>query len=70
LKVESKITVNGKEYSISENSTLAAFMREHDIAVEKTVVAVNGDVIKREDMESCRLKNGDTIDLMTFVGGG
>ena len=45
-------------------------MRQNDIAVEKTVVAVNGDVIKREDMESCRLKSGDAIDLMTFVGGG
>tara|TARA_B100000609_G_C17052992_1_gene350034 strand:+ start:235 stop:447 length:213 start_codon:yes stop_codon:yes gene_type:complete len=64
------ITANGKEYSLTSGITLAGFMSENNIAAEKTVAAVNGDIIKRDETASCVLADGDKLELMTFAGGG
>lgn len=64
------ITANGKTYSIASGITLAGFMSENNIAAEKTIAAVNGNIIKRDETASCVLADDDKLELMTFAGGG
>jgi thiamine biosynthesis protein ThiS len=40
------------------------------IIAERVAVEVNLRVIKKKDFEKCRLRDGDTIEIVYFVGGG
>jgi sulfur carrier protein len=64
------IIANGKDYTLGVGASLGDFMKENGIAAGKTVVAVNGEIVKRNEVDSHVLNTGDTLDLMTFVGGG
>jgi thiamine biosynthesis protein ThiS len=41
-----------------------------DIVPERVAVEVNLRIIKRADFENYKLHNGDTIEIVYFVGGG
>lgn len=64
------ISANGQEYSLASGTTLAGFMSDNNIAAEKTVAAVNGNIVKRDATGACVLADGDKLELMTFAGGG
>ena len=39
------------------------------IKPERVAVEVNLSIIKKSDYDSCRLKDGDRIEIVNFVGG-
>jgi len=65
-----QVTLNGEPVELPDDATihtvLARFGRE-DAGV---AVAVNLDVIRREDFDATALRDGDRIDIVTAVGGG
>jgi sulfur carrier protein len=64
-----KLIVNGEHY-LTETDTLAKLLEELEIVPERVAVEVNLMVIKRKDFGDCRLKDGDSIEVVYFVGGG
>ena len=63
------ITVNGKQESISAD-TLAAYVREKRLETRALVVELNGRVISADQWHQTPLRQGDTLELLSFVGGG
>lgn len=64
------VSVNGESVSLPTGSTLAELLRR--LALEGKPVAVehNRRVVPRAEHATVRLNHGDTLEIVTFVGGG
>ncbi|MDC0887212.1 sulfur carrier protein ThiS [Altererythrobacter sp.] len=63
------LTVNG-ETRRSSASTIAALVRELDLEPQKVAVERNGEIAPRAQLEEIALSDGDTLEIVHFVGGG
>jgi thiamine biosynthesis protein ThiS len=63
------VLVNGEARQVPEDSTvlelLAALGIRGRVAVER-----NGTVLRQTELPDTRLAEGDTLEVVTFVGGG
>jgi len=64
-----RLIVNGKEKNI-EAKTVQDLLDELDLNEKVMAIAVNLDVIKKEEWISFKLKQNDKVELLQFVGGG
>lgn len=64
-----KIKVNGEDF-LTEKQTLAQLLSEMGIMPERVAVELNLKVIKKADFYTQLLKEGDSIEIVNFVGGG
>jgi len=64
------ITVNGQTESVPGAKTIQSFLESKGLKVDQVIVAVNDDVIEVGNYAATNLNDGDTVDLMSFVGGG
>lgn len=64
-----KIKVNGEDY-LTEKQTLVQLLSEMGITPERVAVELNLKVIKKADFSNQILKEGDSIEIVNFVGGG
>ena len=64
-----RLEVNGKAMAV-QAETLADLLRHLDLSDAAVVAEVNGTIVPRENFAQRSLKDGDTIELVRFVGGG
>ncbi len=64
-----KISLNG-EMIKSECRTLMDVIQEQGIEINALIAEVNFQVIKQENWKEFAIKDGDKIELLSFVGGG
>jgi sulfur carrier protein len=66
------LTVNGekKEFAGGVPGTLSELLRVMDIAEATIVAEVDGNIINRGCFKETELADGQTIELIRFVGGG
>ena len=64
------IEINGKQENISENLSLAMLVEAKGYELKKIAVELNGEIIPKSKYESCFLSEYDTLEVVTFVGGG
>ena len=63
------ITLNG-EARRTAATTIAALVRELELAPEKVAVERNGEIVPRSTLGDAPLGAGDTLEIVHFVGGG
>ena len=64
-----KINLNGKKME-SESQTLMDLVLEKGLDPNSLIAEVNFEVIRQEIWKDVSIKNGDNIELLSFVGGG
>ncbi len=64
-----QITINGKVETI-ESGNLEALVKAKGLSGDALVIEHNHTIIKRENWEQIQLKENDTLELLSFVGGG
>lgn len=64
-----QITLNG-EQTESAGLTLCEMIVEKGFAPDTVIAEVNLQLIKKEDWRQTALNEGDTVELLSFVGGG
>jgi len=64
------ITVNGKKESVKPNTRIMDYLSSKKLNPDRVVVEYNLDVLNRENMEHCILKENDNLEVMRIVGGG
>ena len=64
-----KLSVNGERREVSA-TTVGALLSELDIPPGQVAVEVNLSIVKKADYDSFSLKEGDTVEVVNFVGGG
>ena len=65
-----KITVNGNEIEINENSTIADFINERQVTGKMFAIEKNLEIINKDRYETEVIKNGDVLEIVGFFGGG
>ena len=68
--VHMKIRVNGEEKEIADGLNVARLLEELQIRPARVVVELNRNIVSRETHASTQLKDGDTLEIVHFVGGG
>ncbi len=64
------IQLNGEGYKTKVASTVKDLLDELDILPERVAVEVNLKILKKTEYPECNIKEGDKIEVVSFVGGG
>ncbi len=64
------IILNGEQREFEDGITLGALIQKEGVLEKVMATAVNMQIVKKEDWSSKKLEEGDTIELLQFVGGG
>lgn len=64
------LIANGTPHEHTGDGTIAALLTELGAKPEHSAVTVNGDLVVSKDWKTFTLKDGDTVEVLTFVGGG
>ena len=71
MKVErGTIIANGQRKDVELPCTIADFVRSYGFTQGQVVVEYNGNILRRNGMESTNLKDGDSIEIIAPVAGG
>jgi thiamine biosynthesis protein ThiS len=62
--------VNGDPYRIASGATLQDLLRELSLDKARIAVEHNLRVVPRAEHGTLELKQGDSLEIVTFVGGG
>lgn len=62
------IRVNDKEMEFCGN--ILELVLSLNLNPQVCAVLVNGEIVKKNDWESFVLKDGDYVEIVSFVGGG
>jgi thiamine biosynthesis protein ThiS len=65
-----EIMVNGELREVAEGATVAKLLAELGLAKQFVAVELNRQVIPRARHAECPLNAGDTLEIVTLVGGG
>ena len=67
---EMKVVVNGEPRTIAGPATVADLLAQLSLDPRMVVVELNREIIRRQRVGDVRLRDGDSIELVHFVGGG
>ena len=62
--------VNGKDIEINNNTTISDLLKELKVNENRVVIELNKEIIVKEDFSKVNLKEDDTVEVISFVGGG
>jgi len=65
-----KVVVNGQERKIDRSSTGLDLLRVLELDPRTVVVELNKEIVRRTALSETRLRDGDRIEIVHFVGGG
>jgi thiamine biosynthesis protein ThiS len=64
------LTVNGEKVEHRGDGTVPALLAELGATPEHTALTVNGDLVFSKQWNDFKFTDGDTVEVLTFVGGG
>jgi thiamine biosynthesis protein ThiS len=64
------VTINGEGRHLDGATTLAALLEELRLEPLRVAVERNGLLVRRREFGSTSLADGDTLEIVTLVGGG
>lgn len=62
------IILNGKK--VKNPKTIEKLIKENNLKSSNICILVNGSIISREKWKNFKLKEGDKVEIVGFVGGG
>ena len=62
--------LNGKTVDLQEDISIEQLLKYYNLNPQKVVVEVNMEIIDDEVYSTYVLKNQDTVEVISFVGGG
>ena len=63
------VKVNGQELDIA-GQTVAEYLAGTDYDPKRIAVERNGDIVPKAQYGETRLQDGDSVEVVSFVGGG
>lgn len=64
------ITVNGETRRVDDGTTVADLLKQLALAGKFVAVEVNLDLVPRQQHAHRTLADGDSLEIVTLVGGG
>ena len=63
------VKVNGEEKKIA-GKTIAEYLSTTNYDIKRIATELNGDIVPKAQYAQTVLKDGDSIEIVNFVGGG
>ena len=70
VKNKIKITVNGKQIQVIPNFSIKSLITNLKIPLNKIAIELNKNIIDKKRISKIKLKKGDKIEIVHFIGGG
>ena len=70
IKNKIKISVNGKQMQIIPKFSLKSLITKLKMPQNKIAIELNKKIIDKNRISEIRLKKGDKIEIVHFIGGG
>ena len=70
ITTDLSLTVNGEPRRAPSGSSIADLVRAHELDPAKVAVERNGVIVPRSTLGAVILNEGDTLEIVHFVGGG
>ena len=64
------ITLNGERFELEQPISVAALLTQLDIDPRRVAIEHNLNIIKRQTFPDVLIGEGDTLEIVNFVGGG
>ena len=64
------IVVNGESRQVAVDATVAALLSDLELDPRQVAVERNREIVPRATYGQVLLTEGDTLEVVTFVGGG
>jgi len=65
------LLVNGKNTDITDALTVSELLTKEDVKMPQMVsVELNGQILKRSEFETTKLKDDDKVEFLYYMGGG
>lgn len=66
----SRMIINGEEQTLLEPVYLDVFLKREGYQKNRIAVERNGEIIPKSEYEKVIVTDSDTLEIVTFVGGG
>ena len=63
------VRINGKDIAVAGQNRLA-YLTDQEYRTDRIAIELNGTIIPRRDYDKVTLKDGDSMEIVHFVGGG
>lgn len=70
IETEVLITLNGEPYEIEQPLSVVELLTRLDIDPRRVAIEHNLTIIKRHTFSDVVVGEGDTVEIVNFVGGG
>lgn len=64
------ITVNGKQIQLTSEMSVADYLEQNNYRINRIAVEMNEEILPKYSYSETMLKDGDRLEVVTFVGGG
>ena len=64
------ITVNGKQIQLTSEMSVADYLEQNNYQINRIAVEMNEEILQKYSYSDTMLKDGDRLEVVTFVGGG
>jgi sulfur carrier protein len=65
-----QLTINGESRTLDPVDTVDAMLRQLGLDPRGVVVELNRAIVRRADIAASPVQDGDTVEIVHFVGGG
>lgn len=65
-----ELILNGRPTKLAEQTTVGELLAEKQVRPEVVSVELNGRMLERKEFETTRLRPGDQVEVLFFMGGG
>lgn len=65
-----RVHLNGEPRELPDDLSVAALLEQLGVRGERVAVEVNLDVVRREARAERLIRDGDRVEIVSFVGGG
>ena len=64
------ITVNGKQIQLTSEMSVADYLEQNNYQINRIAIEMNEEILPKYSYSETMLKDGDRLEVVTFVGGG
>ncbi|KXS30594.1 MAG: Thiamine biosynthesis protein ThiS [Candidatus Gallionella acididurans] len=64
------VNINGSSHRLPDSTCVAALLEEMGLTGKRIALERNGEILPRSLFASQQLEDGDTLEVVTAVGGG
>ena len=70
MRMGMQIILNGEKKDVPDDLTIIGLLKHLKIQPQRVAVELNLDIVKKDQYAVTMIKNGDRLEVVSFMGGG